>query len=133
MYAANTFSILQQVVRVSTDFKADPQLFEARLPNGLVRGHAYSITGMKMVMNNFEYGLVFDNDLKDFRLILPLVKSHCSAFEILGAINKNGTDHGATVLQNGTQLVKMTGKKLVWFLLMMENFGNHKVVKHKKY
>ena len=30
-------------------FQADPNQYEARMPNGLVRGHAYSITGMKVV------------------------------------------------------------------------------------
>uniref|UniRef100_A0A914H1V6 Calpain catalytic domain-containing protein n=1 Tax=Globodera rostochiensis TaxID=31243 RepID=A0A914H1V6_GLORO len=29
--------------------EADPKVWEARLPNGLVKGHAYSITGMRMV------------------------------------------------------------------------------------
>jgi len=29
--------------------EADPQIWEARLPNGLVKGHAYSITGMRIV------------------------------------------------------------------------------------
>ncbi|KAH7673269.1 calpain family protein 1, partial [Aphelenchoides avenae] len=29
--------------------EADPNVHEARLPNGLVKGHAYSITGMRMV------------------------------------------------------------------------------------
>ncbi|KAI1724393.1 calpain family cysteine protease domain-containing protein [Ditylenchus destructor] len=29
--------------------EADPSIFEARLPNGLVKGHAYSITGMRIV------------------------------------------------------------------------------------
>lgn len=29
--------------------EADPNVWEARLPNGLVKGHAYSITGMRMV------------------------------------------------------------------------------------
>lgn len=29
--------------------EADPNIFEARLPNGLVKGHAYSITGMRIV------------------------------------------------------------------------------------
>lgn len=30
-------------------FQADPREWEARMPNGLVKGHAYSITGMRMV------------------------------------------------------------------------------------
>ena len=29
--------------------EADPSIWEARLPNGLVKGHAYSITGMRIV------------------------------------------------------------------------------------
>jgi len=29
--------------------EADPHIWEARLPNGLVKGHAYSITGMRIV------------------------------------------------------------------------------------
>ncbi|KAF8358336.1 clp-1 [Pristionchus pacificus] len=29
--------------------EADPNIWEARLPNGLVKGHAYSITGMRVV------------------------------------------------------------------------------------
>ncbi|XP_003366254.1 calpain clp-1, partial [Trichinella spiralis] len=32
---------------------ADPNIWEARLPNGLVKGHAYSITGVK---NDTNYG-----------------------------------------------------------------------------
>jgi calpain len=32
--------------------EADPNQWEARLPNGLVKGHAYSITGMRMVPTN---------------------------------------------------------------------------------
>lgn len=31
--------------------EADPNVWEARLPNGLVKGHAYSITGMRIVNN----------------------------------------------------------------------------------
>lgn len=34
----------------------DPRIFEARMSNGLVKGHAYSITGMRMV--NGPYGMV---------------------------------------------------------------------------
>lgn len=29
--------------------EADPEIWEAKLPNGLVKGHAYSITGMRIV------------------------------------------------------------------------------------
>ncbi|KRX84405.1 Calpain clp-1 [Trichinella sp. T6] len=32
---------------------ADPNIWEARLPNGLVKGHAYSITGVKMLDTNY--------------------------------------------------------------------------------
>lgn len=34
-------------------FQADPHEWEARLSNGLVKGHAYSITAMKMVKHFF--------------------------------------------------------------------------------
>ncbi|KRZ73507.1 Calpain clp-1 [Trichinella papuae] len=32
---------------------ADPNIWEARMPNGLVKGHAYSITGVKMLDTNY--------------------------------------------------------------------------------
>lgn len=32
--------------------EADPNVWEARLSNGLVKGHAYSITGMRIINTN---------------------------------------------------------------------------------
>ncbi len=29
--------------------EADPQVWEAKMENGLIKGHAYSITGIKLV------------------------------------------------------------------------------------
>jgi len=35
---------------MSVCLQADPGKLEAELPNGLIMGHAYSITGVKMVI-----------------------------------------------------------------------------------
>ncbi|VDQ14037.1 unnamed protein product [Trichobilharzia regenti] len=34
---------------MACSIQADPNQFEARLPNGLIMGHAYSVTSVKMV------------------------------------------------------------------------------------
>ena len=36
---------------MSCSLKADPKVTEAVLPNGLVKGHAYTLTGVKKVSN----------------------------------------------------------------------------------
>uniref|UniRef100_A0A915IAH4 Calpain catalytic domain-containing protein n=1 Tax=Romanomermis culicivorax TaxID=13658 RepID=A0A915IAH4_ROMCU len=43
------FTSFERGSLLACSIEADPRTFEARLPNGLVKGHAYSITGMKMV------------------------------------------------------------------------------------
>uniref|UniRef100_A0A7E4VCX7 Calpain catalytic domain-containing protein n=1 Tax=Panagrellus redivivus TaxID=6233 RepID=A0A7E4VCX7_PANRE len=50
---ANLMEMMMRGVEMGSLFgcsiEADPNVWEARLPNGLVKGHAYSITGMRIV------------------------------------------------------------------------------------
>ncbi|KAH7698295.1 calpain Clp-1, partial [Aphelenchoides avenae] len=53
----NLLSLMMRAMEMGSLFgcsiEADPRVFEARLPNGLVKGHAYSITGMRIVSTQY--------------------------------------------------------------------------------
>nr|CAD2204512.1 unnamed protein product [Meloidogyne enterolobii] len=55
-----TENLMQMMVRgfemgslFGCSIEADPHVWEAKLPNGLVKGHAYSITGMRIVSTTY--------------------------------------------------------------------------------
>ncbi|KAL7069749.1 hypothetical protein ACQ4LE_011145 [Meloidogyne hapla] len=55
-----TENLMQMMVRgfemgslFGCSIEADPHIWEAKLPNGLVKGHAYSITGMRIVSTSY--------------------------------------------------------------------------------
>jgi hypothetical protein len=45
----NTLQKIKNIFVCRSSLEADPNQWEARLPNGLVKGHAYSITGVRVI------------------------------------------------------------------------------------